>query len=68
MQSTTPSGPQKSPETVGTNEQGAVVDLEGKDIVEIAPVEDVIPAFETSGAPGTGPFNSSMALSFGSVN
>jgi len=37
MQSTTPSGPPKTPETVGTNEQGAVVDLEGKDIAEIAP-------------------------------
>jgi hypothetical protein len=56
MQSTTPAGPPKSSETIGTTEQDAVVDLEGKGIVELAPVEDVIPAYETSGAPGTGLF------------
>lgn len=66
MQSTTPAGPPKTPE------QHAVVDLEGKDIAELAPVEDVIPAYETSGAPGTAFFwefgHSSIGLYFGSVN
>lgn len=42
-----------NPQSVGTEEKGVVTELGEKELAELAPVEDVIPAYEGSGAPGT---------------